>query len=77
MPFELSNAPATFQARINNILCPYLDIFCTSYIDDILIYSNDLQSHRGHVHAVLQALKEAGLHCNFKKCKFEVSKVVT
>lgn len=35
MPFGLSNAPATFQARINEILRPYLDVFCTAYIDDI------------------------------------------
>ena len=37
MPFGLSNAPATFQARINEVLRPYLDVFCTAYIDDILI----------------------------------------
>ncbi|SLM34590.1 reverse transcriptase domain protein [Lasallia pustulata] len=76
MPFGLSNAPATFQARINNILRLYLDIFCTTYIDDILIYSNDLQSHCSYVYAVLQALREAGLHCNLKKCEFEVTEVV-
>ncbi|SLM38210.1 retrotransposon nucleocapsid protein [Lasallia pustulata] len=76
IPFRLSNAPATFQARINDILRLYLDIFCTAYIDDILIYSDDLQSHRGHVYAVLQALREAGLHCDLKKCKFEVTEVV-
>jgi hypothetical protein len=44
--FGLSNAPATFQARINKILYPYLNIFYTVYIDDILVYSNDLTSYR-------------------------------
>ena len=76
MLFGLCNAPATFQAQINDILHPYLDIFCTAYIDNILIYSDDLQSHRGHAHAVLQALREAGLYYNLKKCKFEVTDVV-
>ena len=75
MPFGLSNAPATFQARINEVLRPFLDIFCTAYIDDILIYSDDLQNHRHHVKAVLQALKDAGLHCDIKKCEFEVTEV--
>jgi Reverse transcriptase (RNA-dependent DNA polymerase) len=46
IPFGLSNTPAIFQARINEILHPYLDIFCTAYIDDILVYSDNLTSHR-------------------------------
>ncbi|KAM4067807.1 reverse transcriptase (RNA-dependent DNA polymerase) [Hirsutella rhossiliensis] len=49
MPFGLSNAPATFQARINEVLRPFLDRYCTAYIDDILIYSDDLATHRLHV----------------------------
>ena len=36
MPFGLSNTLATFQARINEVLRPFLDILCTAYIDDIL-----------------------------------------
>jgi hypothetical protein len=44
--FGLSNAPVIFQARINEILYLYLDVFCTAYIDDILVYSNDLTSYR-------------------------------
>ncbi|KAI0995440.1 hypothetical protein K3495_g12738 [Podosphaera aphanis] len=75
MPFGLSNAPATFQARINEVLRPYLDIFCTAYIDDILIYSDDLPTHRTHVNTIIYALGKAGLHCDIKKCEFEVTKV--
>lgn len=76
MPFGLTNAPATFQARINEILHPFLDVFCTAYIDDILIYSDDLVSHRGHVKLVLKALQDAGLQCDIKKCEFEVTEVI-
>lgn len=75
MPFGLSNAPATFQARINEVLRPFLDIFCTAYIDDMLVYSNSLSEHRKHVDAVLQALMEAGLQLDIKKCEFEVQEV--
>ncbi|KID81404.1 retrotransposon nucleocapsid protein [Metarhizium guizhouense ARSEF 977] len=67
MPFGLSNAPATFQARINEVLRPFLDRFCTAYIDDILIYSNDLASHRLHVKSVLQALEPAGLQLDVRQ----------
>ncbi|CAG8974418.1 hypothetical protein HYALB_00010058 [Hymenoscyphus albidus] len=75
MPFGLTNAPATFQARMNEVLRPWLDVFCTAYIDDVLIYSDDLLSHRAHVHQVLKALGEAGLHLDIKKCEFEVQEV--
>ena len=40
MPFGLTNTLASFQHFINDILHPFLDAFCTAYIDDILIYSD-------------------------------------
>jgi hypothetical protein len=46
MLFGLSNIFVTFQARINKVLYLYLDIFYITYIDDILVYSNDLTSYR-------------------------------
>jgi hypothetical protein len=58
--FGLSNVPAIFQARINKILYLYLDIFCTTYIDDILVYSNDLTSYKQHMRLVIEVLQDAG-----------------
>lgn len=75
MPFGLSNAPASFQNYINNILQDYLDAFCTAYIDNILIYSNTLKEHKKHVRQVLQKLREAGLQLNIDKCEFQVQEV--
>ena len=37
--FGLCNRPATFQRYINETLFDYLNVFCTAYMDDILIYS--------------------------------------
>jgi hypothetical protein len=39
LQFSLTNSPTTFQRFINNILFNYLNVFCTAYINNILIYS--------------------------------------
>ena len=53
MPFGLANAPAAFQQFVNSILMDLLDICVVVYLDDILIYSQDLKSHQEHVCEVL------------------------
>ena len=75
MPFGLTNAPADFQAFINEVLQPFLDVFCTAYLDDILIYSSTLEEHREHIYKVLAALTEAGLHLQPEKCMFHQQEV--
>ncbi|CAA7268135.1 unnamed protein product [Cyclocybe aegerita] len=49
MPLSLSNAPAAFQRFMNNIFSDLIDISVIVYLDDILIYSSDLASHKEHV----------------------------
>ena len=72
-PFGLANAPSTFQKYINWALRDYLDVFCSAYIDDILIYSYGSRAqHRDHVRKVFQRLREAGLQVDIDKCEFEV-----
>ena len=46
MTFGLTNAPADFQAFINDVLCPLLGDLCTAYLDDILIFSDSLGNTR-------------------------------
>jgi hypothetical protein len=53
MPFGLTNAPAAFQRFINDIFQDLLDDCVIVYLDNILIFSNDLASHRKHVKEVL------------------------
>jgi len=45
MLFSLVNALSLFQYFINNTLHLYLDVFYTAYIDNILIYSNNLAKY--------------------------------
>ena len=63
MPFGLTNAPATFQDFINDLLRDYLDKFCSVYLDDILIYSEDLTQHRDHVKLILRTLRDNNVFC--------------
>ena len=53
MPFGLCNAPATFQAYINQAMRGILDEFVIVYLDDILIYSQNEEEHVRHVQEVL------------------------
>lgn len=57
----LINGPATYQRYINDILFEYLDDFCTAYLDNILIYSDNVLEHDAHVTKVLRRLRDAGL----------------
>lgn len=74
LPFGLTNGPATFQHFINETLMEYLDDFCSAYLDDILIYSEDPLEHMVHVRKVLERLEKAGLQCDLKKCQFSVTR---
>jgi len=53
MPFGLTNAPMAFQQFVNSILSDMLDVCVVVYLDDILIYSEDIESHQKHVRKVL------------------------
>ena len=54
MPFGLTNAPTVFQTLVNDVLGDMINKFLFVYFDDILIFSQDAQSHLGHVRKVLQ-----------------------
>ena len=59
---------------MNNVLFDYLDDFCTAYLDDILIFSNNKLEHEYYVRKVLKRLRNAGLQINLKKYKFHVTR---
>ena len=75
LPFELANAPATFQNYINNVLRDLLNVICLAYLDDILIFSRTLEEYSKHVKIVLEHLCKWNLYCKLLKCIFVVTKV--
>ena len=75
MPFRLTNAPATCQALINNVIQAHLDRTAIAYLDDILIYSENEKQHVLDVQDVLTCLAKARLLLKPEKCKFHVKSV--
>ena len=74
IPFGLYNGPATFQRFINSALKGLLDIICIAYVNNILIYLENPQQHKGHVKEVLARLRIADLQVNITKSEFSVRK---
>lgn len=70
MPFDLTNAPLTFQSLMNQLFQPYLRKFILVFFDDILIYSTSLDQHLQHLHVVLSMLKDNKLYAKLSKCSF-------
>jgi hypothetical protein len=70
MPFRLSNAPATFQALMNDVLHDYHRRFVLVFFDDILIYSSSWAEHLQHINIILSALRAHHLHLKRSKCLF-------
>jgi hypothetical protein len=64
MSFGLTNAPAYFMYLMNSVFMPELDKFVVVFINDILVYSRNEEEHAGHLHVVLQRLREHRLYAN-------------
>ena len=76
IPFELFNAPTSFQGYINKILAEKLNIFVIVYLYDIFIYIKELgQVHVNAVWEVLEELRKYNLFANLKKCQFHKDKI--
>jgi Reverse transcriptase (RNA-dependent DNA polymerase) len=60
---------------MNDTLRDYLDIFCTVYLDDILIYSKTRKEHIEHVRLVLEKLRGVSLFAKIQKYEFLVLEV--
>ncbi|PNY16937.1 retrotransposon-related protein [Trifolium pratense] len=75
MPFGLMNAPATFQATMNDMFRPYLRKFVLVFFDDILVYSKNISEHQTHLRLVMSVLLDNCFMANEAKCKFGSTQV--
>ena len=66
--FGLTQAPAYFQMLVNKVL-EGLE-FTFGYLDDILIYSKNMEEHLHHVRTFFERLCQADLKLTKRKCNF-------
>ena len=67
-PFGLAQAPAYFQRLVNEVLSGLT--FAFGYLDDILVYSPDMETHLEHLRKLFIKLREADLKHKEVKCNF-------
>lgn len=73
MSFGLKNAAQSFQRFMDSLLRG-MD-YAFSYLDDVLIFSKSEEEHTRHLSAVLDRMKQYGLHINLNKCRFFVTEL--
>jgi len=57
------------------MLREYLNIFYVVYLDNILIYSKNVNKHKKHVRLIFKALWKYYLKVELDKCKFNAIEV--
>lgn len=75
MPYGVTGGPATFQGVMNNISAPLLRKCVLVFVDDILVYSTNLQEHARHLEQVFRILAKHELKVKKTKCAFAQQKV--
>ena len=73
VPFGLAQAPAYFQLLMNKVLKELK--FAMTYLDNIIIFSQDELQHLEHLEIVFSCLREAGLKMKCSKCDFFKSEI--
>jgi hypothetical protein len=75
MSFGLTNALAHFMHLMNSIFMPELDKFIAVFIDDILVYSMNMEEHEEHLRVMLRWLWDHRLYAEFSKCELWINEV--
>ena len=73
VPFGLAQAPAYFQLLMNKVLKGLK--FAITYLDNIIIFSENESQHLKHLETVFSCPIEAGLKMKWSKCDFFKSEI--
>src|SRR5271169_4812748 len=69
MPMGFRNSPSIHQRRVTSALREFIGKICHIYLDDIVIWSQNIEEHIQNVRTIMAALRKARLYCNEKKTK--------
>ena len=72
MHFVVTNAPLHFMLLVQDILHGSLDVFVVVFIDDILIYSRNIEEHPEHVRLIFKRLRKHQLFYKASKSTLHV-----
>ena len=75
MPFGLSTAPQTYECLMELTLSGLQWSLCLIYLDDVIVFSHDLDEHIARLDKVLTQIGAAGLRLKPSICIFFVPKV--
>jgi hypothetical protein len=75
MPFGLCNAPATFQRLMDHAMVGLNFEVCLVYLDDIIVFSPDVETHLDRLEQLFVRLRQANLKLKPSKCHFLQSSV--
>ncbi|KAG0437575.1 Retrovirus-related Pol polyprotein from transposon opus [Dictyocoela muelleri] len=75
MPQGFKNSPAIFQRGMNIILEELVGKICLNYIDDILIFSENIEEHKQNLVTVKERLNEYNLKINEEKSQYNKSEI--
>ena len=75
MPMGITNATETFQMLMNKVFEGLINKICQVYLDDIIIYSNNIKDHLYHVQLVANRLEQHNLKIKLEKCKIAQKKI--
>ena len=70
MAQSLVGAAATFQKVMNSVLSGLSFEVCCSYLDDVIVFSRNMEEHRQHLQLIFDRLRSAGLMLHPDKCDF-------
>jgi len=77
LPFGLKNDPAVFLRMIDDVLREHIGKICYVDIDDIIVFSEDYDSHWQNLRAVFNNLEKAKLQVNLEKNNFLSTHVIS
>src|SRR6218665_441189 len=76
LPFGLCNSPASFCRLMNLILAGLNYDICLVYLDDIIVFSRDIDTHMQRLEMVFRRLQEYNLKLKPSKCHLLQKRVV-